>query len=97
MTIKTSKKYDRERSIFDIAEQIRNELKRYPEIINYTVSTASMASMSSNSVDVEIIGESFEKTSKLAADLKQLFKDIDGARDIQIDREEDRASGRGNR
>ena len=91
MTIRTSKKYDRERSIFDIAEQIRNELKRYPEIINYTVSTASMASMSSNSVDVEIIGESFEKTSKLAADLKQLFKDIDGARDIQIDREEDRA------
>lgn len=92
MTLRASKKYDRDRTIFEIAEDIRGELNQMPEVVNYTVSAASgMGGGSSNTVDVEIYGYDFDVTNKLAYDLQNRFKDVKGARDISVDRERDRA------
>ncbi len=92
MTVRATKKYERKRSIFDIAEQIRKELDTMPEIINYTVSSAgNMGSMASNTVDVEIYGHDFDQTNALAAKLKKSIQSLKGARNVNIDREEDRA------
>ena len=92
LTIRCPKKYERERTIWQIAEEIRGVLNQTPEVVDYTVSTSSgMGGNSSNTVDVEILGYDFDKTNALAEEYKQLFKDIEGARDINIDREEDRA------
>ncbi len=92
MTVRTTKKYERERTIFEMAEIVRKELEKYPEIIDYQVSTSSgMGAGGNNNVDVEIYGYDFDLTSTFANDLKRRFAEIEGARDIQIDRDEDRA------
>ena len=90
MTVRCTKKYERDITIFEIAEGIRNELNKLPEVINYTVST-SQGGASTNDVDVEIYGYDFDKTNILAEQLKREIANIPGARDINIDREEDRA------
>ena len=90
MTVRCTKKYERDITIFEIAEGIRNELNMMPEVINYTVST-SQGGASSNDVDVEIYGYDFDKTNMLAEQLKREIALLPGARDIDIDREEDRA------
>lgn len=90
MTVRCTKKYERDITIFEIAEGIRKELNKMPEVINYTVST-SQGGASTNDVDVEIYGYDFDKTNILAEQLKREIANIPGARDINIDREEDRA------
>ena len=91
MTIRVSERSQRERSIFEIAEVIRGELDKMPEIINYKVSTAGgFGGSGTNNVAVEIYGYDFEKTNALAAELKERFKNIKGARDVNISRKNDR-------
>ena len=92
MTARCPKKWERERTIWQIAESIRGVLNKTPEVINYTVSTSSgMGGGGGNNVAVEIYGYDFNKTNLLAEEFKNKFKEIPGARDIDIDREEDRA------
>ena len=92
MTARCPKKWERERTIWQIAESIRGVLNETPEVVNYTVSTSSgMGGGGGNNVAVEIYGYDFNKTNLLAEEFKNKFKEIPGARDIDIDREEDRA------
>ncbi len=92
MTIRCPKKYERERTIWEIAESVRGVLKKRPEIVSYTVSTASgMGGGSSNTVDLEIYGYDFDETNILAENLKHKFQALPGARDVDIDREKDRS------
>ena len=91
MMVRTSKKYDRERTIFEIAEKIREDLATLPEVITYDVSTASFGGgMFGNNVEVEIFGHDFDATNAVAAELKQRMEKLSGARNVDIDREEDR-------
>ena len=89
MTIRTSKKYEREQTIFEMAEILRQEMARYPEIIDYQVSTS--AGGWSNTVDLEIYGYDFDETSALAEQLKAICNhDVPGARDATISRDDER-------
>lgn len=90
MNVRCTKKDERERSIFVIAEEIRKEFDTHPEIINYEVSTSGSAASNSN-VEIEIYGYNFEETNKVAEDIKNILKEMPGARDIVNSREEDRA------
>lgn len=90
MTVRTNKKNERDRSIFDISEVIRGELERMPEVITYTVSNQS-GGMGSNNVSVEIFGYDFDKTNALAQEFSKRFTNIKGARDITISRDRDRS------
>lgn len=92
MSIVCSKKADRERSIFEIAEVLRKEMELYPEIIDYQAKVAAMGMGASSTVDVEIYGYDFDVTNVLAENIKQTIKDnVKGARDITVSREEERA------
>ncbi|MDL2240686.1 efflux RND transporter permease subunit [Bacteroidales bacterium OttesenSCG-928-K22] len=90
MTVRTSKKYERERTIFDIAEVVRQELSTMPEVTKYQVTTSGGMG-GSNSVDIQIFGYDFDQTNALALEIEEKLKDVQGARDIKISREEDRA------
>ena len=78
----------RNRDVWSIAEELRNDLAQYPEIINYTVSTTNGMSMmgGDNNVSVEIFGYDIESTTLLAKQLSDSIKTIAGARDINISR-----------
>ena len=90
MTIRTSKKYERETTIFEMAEVVRKELSLHPEITDFNVSTSG-GGMSSNSVDIEIYGYDFDKTSELAEHFQYVCNhDIEGARDATISRDDER-------
>lgn len=91
MTVRCSKKYERERTIFELAEILRQEMGRYPEIVDYKVSTSGGAGGSSNTVDLEIYGYDFDVTSALAEELKAICNhDVPGARDASISRDDER-------
>lgn len=91
MTIRCSKKYERERTIFELAEILRQEMGRYPEIIDYQVSTSNGGGGASNTVDLEIYGYDFDVTSNLAEELKAICNhDVPGARDASISRDDER-------
>lgn len=91
MTVKTNKKYERDRSIFDICEIVRQDLQTIPEVIKNQVTVSSGGPSSSNTVDIKVFGYDFDKTNALASTISQKMKDVKGARDITISREEDRA------
>ena len=90
MTITLPKKWQRDQSVWEIAEVLRQEMARYPEIIEYQCSTSGFGGMGNNSVDVEIYGYDFDVTSKLADQCCQLSAQLPGARDVKISREDDR-------
>ncbi len=91
MTVRCNKKWERDRSIFEIAEVLRQEMARYPEITEYQANTGSgMGGGGAQTVDVEIYGYDFAATSALAEKCKYLAKQLPGARDVNVSREDDR-------
>jgi hydrophobic/amphiphilic exporter-1 (mainly G- bacteria), HAE1 family len=79
---------ERKRSSFEIAEEMREDLGKYPEIVDFTVSTAeNMGSFGSNTVDVEIYGYNISETNLVAEDLAAKIKKVRGAKDVTVSRD----------
>ena len=92
MTVRLPKKWERDQTIWEIAEILRQEMARYPEIVEYQCQVASNGpgGGGGNTVDVEIYGYDFDKTSQLAEQTRRLCMELPGARDVNISREDDR-------
>lgn len=80
---------DRDRSVFVMADDVRQILKEFPEILDYEVTTGS-SSTTGNTVDIEVFGHDFSGTSRFAQELKAELKSIPGAEDIIISRGDDK-------
>lgn len=79
---------DRERSVFEIADEMRTDLDKMPEVVNYTVSTSEgMGSFGSNAVDVEVYGYDISSTNIVAEQLAARLKTVQGAADVAISRD----------
>ncbi|HDJ34175.1 MAG TPA: efflux RND transporter permease subunit [Bacteroidetes bacterium] len=79
---------ERDRSVWDIAEDLRAYLKTIPEIVTYTVTpNGGMGASTDNNVVVEIMGYDLDVTSVLADTLARRFSGIQGARNIEISRD----------
>lgn len=82
---------ERERSVWDIAAELREEIAALPEVINFTVSTSNqMMGGTSNTVDVEIYGYDFNQTNALADEVRKRLETVEGAIDVQISRKTDK-------
>ena len=90
MTIRCNKKWERERTIWQIAEVLRQELAQYPAIIEYQANISSGGPGGGNTVDVEIYGYDFDITNQMAQQIIALTKELPGARDVFADRDDDR-------
>ena len=90
MTVRLNKKWERERTIWQIAEVLRQELAQYPEIIEYQANISSGGPGGGNTVDVEIYGYDFDITNQMAQQIIALTKELPGARDVFADRDDDR-------
>lgn len=92
MTIRTTKKYDRDITIFQMQEQLRQCFAEYPELVNYQVSQGGMGMGGQNSLSVEIYGYDFDITTNFTQQLKKrVEQNVPGARDTKVSRDEDRA------
>jgi HAE1 family hydrophobic/amphiphilic exporter-1 len=93
MTIRTTKKYDRDITIFQMQEQLRKCFAEYPELVTYQVNQGGgMGGGSQNSLSVEIYGYDFDRTTNFTQELKKrVEQNVPGARDTKVSRDEDRA------
>lgn len=92
MTIRTTKKYERERSIFDMQEDLRRCFAEYPELVTFQVNQGGGMGGSNNSLSVEIYGYNFDQTTAFTNELRRrVEQNVPGARDTKISRDEDRA------
>lgn len=91
MTVVCVDKNERERSIKEIAETLRQEMSMYPEIIDYQAQVAGGMAGRASTVDIEIYGYDFDKTILMADKIKKLVNaNVPNARDIVISRDDDR-------
>jgi HAE1 family hydrophobic/amphiphilic exporter-1 len=79
---------ERKRSVFEIAEEMRGDFAKYPEIVDYTVSTSeNMGSFGGSTVAVEIYGYDIAQTNIVAETLAGKIKKLQGAKDVTISRD----------
>jgi HAE1 family hydrophobic/amphiphilic exporter-1 len=82
---------ERNKSVFEIADSMRIDLSKFPEIINSSLSTSSnMMAGGSNTVDIEIYGYDFNTTNLLSEQYKQRLMNLKGAKDVTISRKKDK-------
>ena len=93
MTVRTTKKYERKRTIFEMQEDLRKCFAEYPELVTYQVNLGGgMGGGSNNSLSVEIYGYDFDQTTAFTDELRRrVEKNVRGARDTKVSRDEDRA------
>ncbi len=79
---------DRHRSVWEIADDLRRQMEKIPEVASYNIVTGGGmgGGMGSNTVDVEIFGYDFDTTSKLAEELRKKIAAIPGAEDVLVSR-----------
>ena len=79
---------ERKRSVFEIAEAMRSDFAKYPEIVDFTVSTSdNMGSFGGSTVDVEIYGYDIAQTNIVAENLASKIRKIKGAKDVTVSRD----------
>ncbi len=87
MNISLSDPGDRERNIIEIADLMRQDLKRYPEFDKVQVTVGGNTGMGGQStLDYEIYGYDFEETDTVAARVKRMLLGIKGTADVRISR-----------
>ncbi|MCD8102912.1 MAG: efflux RND transporter permease subunit [Alistipes sp.] len=81
----------RERTIFEISELLRQDLEQIPEIREYKVepggSTGGSAS-SASYIELKVFGHDFDVTNDIANDLKAKLWEIEGTRDVYLSRDD---------
>lgn len=80
---------DRKKDMFQIADELRQEIGTYTEVKKYSVSAGGGGGMTSGStINVEIFGYDFETTEGLAYTLKDKMEKMEGLKDVLVDRED---------
>ena len=85
-------KTERKRSVFEIGQVVRAQITRIPGVLKIDVSTGNpigrmITGAGGKSIQLEIIGHSFEATNALAVKIKEIMEKIPGAVDASISRE----------
>lgn len=85
-------KDQRKRSVKEVGQVVRGKIRQIPGILRTDISTGNPLSSlitggGGKSVEIEIIGHSFEDTNTLASKIKEIMEKIPGAVDVSISRE----------
>ncbi|MFH1189782.1 MAG: efflux RND transporter permease subunit [Candidatus Omnitrophota bacterium] len=88
-------KTERKRSVFEIGQNIRKEIRRIPGVLKVDVATGNpmgrmITGMGGKAIQVEVIGHSFDNTDVVANKIKAIMEKTPGAVDASISREIDR-------
>ena len=88
-TLRLSEVENRERTVWDIAEALRQELDKFPEIVNYQVDASGGGGMGfmGNNIEVDVYGYDIAETNIVAEELASKISMIEGAKDVQISRD----------
>lgn len=81
---------ERERDVFVIADDLREQLAQFPEIVSSSVTTSTQMLGGSNTVDVEIYGYDFDITNTYAEQVLERLRKIPEAKEVIISRKNDK-------
>jgi len=81
---------ERERSVWDITDDMRKEFAQFPEIINAVFSTSNQMMGGSSTVDVEIFGYDFNTTNILSDQIKEKLVNLKGTKNVTVSRKKDK-------
>lgn len=87
LMIRTAKRDQRDRSIFDISDILREKIALIPGIKSLTISSGSGAAMSALSgapIAVDVIGADLEETRRIADQIKEFMSGLKGTRDVKL-------------
>jgi len=82
---------ERERSIYDIGDELRKDFENMPELYKYTVTPGGgggMMGSGASTVDVEIYGHDLDITDAIAEELRVRLASVNGLRDLVISRQD---------
>lgn len=88
--ISLTKKTERKRTLSEICDLMREDLRKYPEIRTFQVleSGASQGAGAQASVDVELYGYDLAETDRVANEIKQMMLGLEGCTEVTISRDE---------
>ena len=89
--MRMTKSTQRERDIYLISDLMREDLKQYPEIEKFRVDPGGQSGgMGSGASTVEVIISGFDltETSRLAHEMSDQMKEMEGLRNVEISRED---------
>ncbi|MBP3331148.1 MAG: efflux RND transporter permease subunit [Tidjanibacter sp.] len=79
---------ERERSVYELADSLRNDLAKIPEIMEYQISTGMGGAMGGvSNIELKIFGYDFEVTNAIAEELAEKSRAIKGIAEVQISRD----------
>ncbi len=81
---------ERDRSVFEIAEVLRERVEKVPEINHLQIEAGGGGAGSPRPIEVNIIGRDFEQTGVIANNLIDSMRTIEGVRDPRRSRGDDR-------
>ena len=89
MNISLVKKTERDLSLTVIGDGVRKILDEYTQIQTYTVTEGGGGGMAGKtSVDIELYGHDFDTSDALAAQIAQMFRNMEGCTEVTISRNE---------
>ncbi len=82
---------DRDRTVWEIADDLRQQVALIPEVVNASVNTGGGGGgLGGNKVDVEIYGYDFNTTNTIAEEIKLKLQALGTATDVKVSRENDK-------
>jgi len=83
---------DRKRDVWQIADDMRQQLAMYPEIVTASVSTSGggMGMGGESKVDIEIYGYDFNTTNALAQEIRNRVSEMPTATEVTVSRKNDK-------
>jgi HAE1 family hydrophobic/amphiphilic exporter-1 len=87
--IRTKEAKLRNKTIFDISDELRTDLAAMPEISKYVVTPGGITGIiGASNISVDIYGHDLAETDQLAAQMKTKLEGIEGLRDVTISRKD---------
>jgi HAE1 family hydrophobic/amphiphilic exporter-1 len=85
--LRTLKSHERERSIFEMADALREKIKPFAGVKSLTINTGSGGAgfMMGSPIEINIIGPDLDQSYIVAAQLQEYMNNLKGTRDVQID------------
>jgi HAE1 family hydrophobic/amphiphilic exporter-1 len=89
-TMRLTEAKNRKKTIYDISDEIRQDLAKMPELHRFQVMPGGgdMGMAGGNNVAVEIYGYDLAETDAIAADMSSKLADVKGLRDIVVSRKD---------
>jgi HAE1 family hydrophobic/amphiphilic exporter-1 len=90
LRLKLTRSGERERSVFEIADLLRQDLDNIPEVRDYTISTSGGmgGGATSNAVQVKVFGHDMDATNDVATVLRDKLRQMPTLRDVQLSRDD---------